>query len=195
MTAPCIGFLVACAVAPRPALLRDDWIKQGTTLVPAPYRRSSTGDLVLGVRLRRDYIEKSIGLIPEKTTAVLIVAPRSRTSGTPRQRHRVAGPYREPPALARVAAAHAAAVRPSGRSATRSGCGPSGNRWPRPPLPTVETRLSPWHCLPARRLPAPRRRGHAPPASRRTAESATASREGSSKPGPPMAVSGRHPRS
>src|SRR5690606_30733388 len=26
------------------ALPRDDWIKQGTTLVPAPYRRSSTGD-------------------------------------------------------------------------------------------------------------------------------------------------------
>src|SRR5690606_31303278 len=26
------------------ALPRDDWIKQGTTLVPAPHRRSSTGD-------------------------------------------------------------------------------------------------------------------------------------------------------
>lgn len=26
------------------ALPRDNWIKQGTTLVPAPYRRSSTGD-------------------------------------------------------------------------------------------------------------------------------------------------------
>src|SRR5690606_1562511 len=44
MSAPRIGFLGACAVAPRPALLRDDWIKQGTALVPAPYRRSSTGD-------------------------------------------------------------------------------------------------------------------------------------------------------
>src|SRR5690606_24640504 len=111
----------------------------------------------------------------------LIAAPRSQTSGTPARTCQDATPCTEPPAPE--------AALPPDPPVTRTESGLAGSRSPPPPSPAIETTPFQSHCLPARRLPALRRRGHAPPASRRTAESTAASRADSSTPGPPTVVS------